>query len=240
MTRKGDLVVHYTYDANGNRLSADGEAGLVTGTYDDQDRLLTYGGASYTYAANGELATKTVSGQTTSYVYDTLGNLIQVTKANGEVITTQSMAVAVARESRTARAEGVLYGESGAQFDESRQREVMSRLVYGTSRSAEYIINRNRSVVSDHSAAARDCRRLDVVVQRLDFHGLRDHSGFKFWMAAIWVCRWPLGPRYWAGSFWVPRIRPDSRSIPREGPNRICRCKHGSICVRRLRSLELD
>jgi len=87
VTRNGPLVVHYTYDANGNRLSAEGEAGLFTGTYDDQDRLLTYGGASYTYTPNGELATKTLNGQTTTYVYDTLRNLIQVTKFNGDLIT---------------------------------------------------------------------------------------------------------------------------------------------------------
>jgi YD repeat-containing protein len=85
VTRNGDMVVYYTYDANGNRFSAEGESGLVTGTYDDQDRLLTYGGATYVYTANGEVQSKTIGGQTTSYVYDTLENLTQVTLPNGEV-----------------------------------------------------------------------------------------------------------------------------------------------------------
>jgi RHS repeat-associated protein len=48
------------------------------GTYDNQDRLLSYGDATYTYGANGELATKTVAGQTTEYTYDALGSLIRV------------------------------------------------------------------------------------------------------------------------------------------------------------------
>jgi hypothetical protein len=37
--------------------------------YDDQDRLLTYGAATYTHTANGELAKKTDSTGTTTYVY---------------------------------------------------------------------------------------------------------------------------------------------------------------------------
>ena len=67
-------VATYSYDANGNRLSTTTRR-RPTGTYDDQDRLLTYDGATYTYTANGELQTKTVGGQTTTYDYDVLGNL---------------------------------------------------------------------------------------------------------------------------------------------------------------------
>jgi len=43
----------------------------VNGTYDDQDRLLSYGPTTYTYTANGDLLTKTDGGQT-SYDYDVL------------------------------------------------------------------------------------------------------------------------------------------------------------------------
>jgi hypothetical protein len=38
--------------------------GSGTATYDAQDRLLAYGGNTYTYSTNGELATKTGKGQT--------------------------------------------------------------------------------------------------------------------------------------------------------------------------------
>mgnify|MGYP000343787890 CR=1 FL=1 len=53
---------------------------------DDQDRMLTYGAASYEYTDNGELRSKTVSGVTTSYGYDLLGNLINVDLPGGIAI----------------------------------------------------------------------------------------------------------------------------------------------------------
>jgi hypothetical protein len=48
----------YTYDPNGNRLTAPGLVG--TPVYDRQDRLRSYGDATYDYTANGELRRKTV------------------------------------------------------------------------------------------------------------------------------------------------------------------------------------
>ncbi len=81
MEVKQDGVVIETYesDANGNRVQAlTSSQGMVTGSYDDQDRLIEYGGNTYTYTANGELLTKTRNGQTTTYHYDVLGNLRQV------------------------------------------------------------------------------------------------------------------------------------------------------------------
>src|ERR687891_302839 len=47
--RDGQLTASYRYDLNGNRLDITTPNGVVAGTYDDQDRLLTYGTASYTY-----------------------------------------------------------------------------------------------------------------------------------------------------------------------------------------------
>lgn len=67
----------YTYDSNGNRSG---------GTYDAQDRMTSYGANTYTYTANGELETKTTSGQTTRYQYDEFGNLTQVVLPNGKQI----------------------------------------------------------------------------------------------------------------------------------------------------------
>ncbi len=81
-------LAHYDYDANGNRI---GGFNQVSGTivpaagsdgtrYDDQDRLEQYettgdGLVTYAYTANGELASRSDLGGTTSYTYDALGNL---------------------------------------------------------------------------------------------------------------------------------------------------------------------
>lgn len=81
--KNGTVIASYSYDSNGNRLSLTTFTGTVNGTYDDQDRLLSYGSATYTYSANGELASKTVGGQTTTYSYDALGNLLAVTLPGG-------------------------------------------------------------------------------------------------------------------------------------------------------------
>ena len=80
------VVTQYTYDPNGNRLSKTGPGLNETGTYDDQDRLLTYGTATHTYTAHGELKTKVQGGQTTTYSYDALGNLRQVALPDGRAI----------------------------------------------------------------------------------------------------------------------------------------------------------
>jgi YD repeat-containing protein len=72
------VVEHFLYDVNGNRLSHRTNDAIIA-TYDDQDRLTSYDGVTYTCRPNGELATRTAGGQTWSYTYDALGNLLTVT-----------------------------------------------------------------------------------------------------------------------------------------------------------------
>jgi RHS repeat-associated protein len=67
----------YTYDANGNRLT-DGA------TYDEEDRQLTGGGATFTYTPNGERKTRVEAGGTTTYGYDGRGHLTSVVLPNGK------------------------------------------------------------------------------------------------------------------------------------------------------------
>jgi RHS repeat-associated protein len=85
-TVDGATVASYTYDANGNRLTVTSHGGLMSATYDDQDRLLTYGPTTFTYTANGELSSRTTSGETTGYDYDALGNLASVNLPDGTQI----------------------------------------------------------------------------------------------------------------------------------------------------------
>lgn len=79
VTKDGAAYRSYTYDANGNRVTASEDVGAaVSATYDAQDRLTSYGDATYTYTPDGQLRTKTVESQTTTYAYDELGNLMEV------------------------------------------------------------------------------------------------------------------------------------------------------------------
>jgi RHS repeat-associated protein len=72
-------ITHYSYDDNGNRTSVDSPSGSIVATYDAQDRLVTYNGASYFYSDNGELQKKIDATGTTTYSYDVFGNLRRVT-----------------------------------------------------------------------------------------------------------------------------------------------------------------
>lgn len=76
--RDGQSSAVYTYDANSNRLSANYNGVLYTATYDQQDRLLTYGNTNYYYTDNGELRKKVEASSVTTYDYDLLGNLVHV------------------------------------------------------------------------------------------------------------------------------------------------------------------
>jgi RHS repeat-associated protein len=86
VTRDGTAIEHYGYDSNGNRTTATVNGTTVNPTYDDQDRLLTYGDATFTYTANGEMRTKTDASGTTTYTYDAVGSLIAVSLPDGRLI----------------------------------------------------------------------------------------------------------------------------------------------------------
>jgi RHS repeat-associated protein len=85
VTTDGNATSHYEYDANGNRLVGPGLT--ASPVYDNQDRLLSYGGCTYHYKADGSLQTKTCPDGSTTYDYDPFGNLRGVTLANGTAIT---------------------------------------------------------------------------------------------------------------------------------------------------------
>jgi RHS repeat-associated protein len=74
--RSGVAVESYSYDANGNRLTATFPSGSAVATYDGQDRLVTSGSTAYSYNLNGDLVGKTAPSGSTAYTYDALGNLL--------------------------------------------------------------------------------------------------------------------------------------------------------------------
>ena len=81
VSKDGTATAHYGYDANGNRTSATGLT--ATPVYDAQDRMTSYGNATYTYKPDGSLLTKTDPSGTTTYDYDTFGNLRHVALPSG-------------------------------------------------------------------------------------------------------------------------------------------------------------
>ena len=157
--------------------------GTETGTYDDQDRLLSYGTATYTYTADGALQTKTVGTAMTEYAYDALGNLRTVTLPDGTtlgyVIDPQSRRVGKTRQlvgqATPTLEQGFLYDDQlrvAAALDGAGN--VVSRFVYGTRVNvAEYMVKGGVTyrLLTDHLGSPRLVINTadGSVAQRMDY-----------------------------------------------------------------------
>ena len=127
------VTATYTYDSNDNRLTGPGLG--TSPTYDNQDRLLTYGANSYAYTANGELATKTVGGAATTYTYDVLGNLKSLGLSGGVVIDyiVDGQNRRVGKKLNGTLVQGFLYQDQLRPIAElDGNNNVIARFVYGT------------------------------------------------------------------------------------------------------------
>ena len=148
--QNGTAVANYTYDGNGNRLSVTGPTGTIAGSYDNQDRLTQYGSATYTYTANGDLQSKTVGGQTTSYQYDALGNLMAVTLPNGKEITylVDGRNRRIGKQVNGMLVQGFLYQDGLRPIAElDGNNTVVSRFVYATRDNVpDYVIKGGRTL----------------------------------------------------------------------------------------------
>jgi RHS repeat-associated protein len=170
VTKNGVVQTTYNYDPNGNRLSA----GAM---YDDQDRLLTYGGNSYTYTANGELKTKTQGGQTSTYTYDVLGNLRQasVPGVNDIEYVIDGRSRRVGKKLGATLVQGFLYQDGLrpiAELDGSGA--VVSRFVYGSRFNVpDYMVKGSTTyrIVSDHLGSPRLIINTadGTIAQRIDY-----------------------------------------------------------------------
>lgn len=177
VTKDGVVVESYEYDANGNRARFTGPAGSVSGTYDAQDRLLTYGSSSYTYTAASELETKVVGADTTRYRYDALGNLLSV-ELPGETLVeylVDGLNRRVGKMVNGVLIQSFLYQDQlkpVAELDGSGQ--VVARFVYGSKANVpDYMVKGGVTyrVVSDHLGSVRLVvdAATGQVVQRLDY-----------------------------------------------------------------------
>jgi RHS repeat-associated protein len=133
----------YTYDTNSNRLTATTTAGTVNGTYDAQDRLLTYGSSSFTYTANGEMVSQVTGSQTTSYKYDVLGNLIGATLPSGTKITyvVDAENHRVGKEVNGVLQTGFLYDGNHIVAQLNGSNAIVSQFIYATgATSPDYMV----------------------------------------------------------------------------------------------------
>ncbi len=170
----GAITEQYTYDLNGNRLIA---LGVDSTTYDSQDRLLQYGPATYSYTANGELLTKTSGGQTTSYDYDVLGNLMGVTLPNGDQIDylIDGQNRRIGKKLNGSLVQGLLYQDDlnpVAELDGAGN--VVSFFVYASQGNVpDYIFKNNirYRLITDHLGSVRLVVNSNTgeIVQRLDY-----------------------------------------------------------------------
>jgi RHS repeat-associated protein len=175
--RGGTPIEQYSYDANGNRTSAIVRGVTSSATYDAQDRLLNYGGATYQYTANGELLRKTAGGQTTSYQYDVQGNLTGVTLPDGTAIgyIIDGQNRRIGRTVNGTLVQGWLYADSLNPIAElDGEGNIVSRFVYGSRANVPDYILRNGityRVITDQLGSPRLVVNIatGVVWQRLDY-----------------------------------------------------------------------
>lgn len=169
----GSISSQYAYDANGNRIAHNGTAA----TYDGQDRLLSYGEATYTYTPNGERLTKTDTSGITRYDYDVLGNLREVEIPDGQIIeyVIDGRNRRVGKKVNGTLQQGFLYGnqlEPVAELDADGN--VVSRFVYASkAHSPDYMVKSGTTyrIISDHLGSPRLIVNVadGSIAQRMDF-----------------------------------------------------------------------
>lgn len=171
--KNGATVSTYTYDANGNRIAHNG----TTGTYDAQDRLTTYGNATYEYTANGELKTKTENGVSTHYSYDVLGNLRQVSLPGDITLdyVIDGRNRRIGKKINGTLTQAFIYGnqlEPIAELDGDGN--LISRFVYGSKAHVpDYLVKAGTTyrIISDHLGSPRLVINTTdgSIVQRMDY-----------------------------------------------------------------------
>jgi RHS repeat-associated protein len=169
----------FAYDANGNRLSHTGLAGTENGTYDAQDRLLTYGGRAYRYTPTGVLQSKVdaAGNAVTVYDYDVLGSLTGVTLPNGDRIeyVIDGMGRRIGKRTNGVTVRAFLYQNSldpVAELDADGR--MISQFVYATHESVPALMIRNGATfrfVADYLGSVRLVVNAETgeIAQRLEY-----------------------------------------------------------------------
>jgi RHS repeat-associated protein len=175
--QSGVVTQAYTYDSNGNRLTAETENGVFNGSYDEQDHVIQYGNYTYDYTAYGELLSKNNNGEITQYQYDVLGNLRSVQLPEGQQIEylIDGKNRRIGKKVNGILTQGFLYQDTlnpVAELDGNGN--VVSRFVYGSKANVpDYMLKNGNTyrILSDHLGSPRLV--VDIsdgsVAQRMDY-----------------------------------------------------------------------
>ncbi|BCW93858.1 MAG: hypothetical protein KatS3mg007_1752 [Thermoanaerobaculum sp.] len=134
---------------------------VITGTYDDQDRLLQYGEVTFTYTANGELVSK-CQGSTCQYFdYDVFGNLSHVLLDNGVEIeyVIDGRNRRIGKKINGTSVQGFIYDDQlriVAELDGSNQ--IVSRFIYADHINVPEVLEkggRTYRILHDHLGSPR-------------------------------------------------------------------------------------
>ncbi|WP_438035955.1 DNRLRE domain-containing protein [Sorangium sp. So ce204] len=179
VVRDGTLVAHYDYDANGNRLARTSAAGTEGGTYDDQDRLLTYGTRTYVTSPAGDRTsvTDTATDATTTFTYDARGALRHAGLPDGTSIDylVDGEGHRIWKQRNGVKVQGFLYRsklQPAAELDGAGN--VVARFVYGRGQHVPDLMLKGGvtyRILTDHVGNPRLVvnSATGAVAQRMDF-----------------------------------------------------------------------
>jgi RHS repeat-associated protein len=177
VTKNSTTIASYTYDSNSNRQSVTNSGGTINGSYDSQDRLTQYGSDTYAYTANGELLSKTAGGQTTTYQYDALGNLMAVTLPDWTPIDylVDGNNRRIGKQVNGTLVQGFLYEDDLRPIAElNASNNVVSRFVYATQANVpDYMVKGGVTyrIIADQLGSPRLVvnTATGAIVQRMDY-----------------------------------------------------------------------
>ncbi len=131
----GGSVRTYKYDADGNLVEVSGPQGGMQLSYDSADRLLRAGTTTFTYAADGSLASRHDLGGATRYTYDERGVLTAAVLPDGRHIqyVTDALGRQIGKRVNGTLVEGMLWAGQlpAAQLDATGA--VVERFAYDSS-----------------------------------------------------------------------------------------------------------
>ncbi|WP_437592179.1 RHS repeat-associated core domain-containing protein [Sorangium sp. So ce1000] len=177
--RDSVLTAHYDYDVNGNRSARTSSGGTEVGTYDDQDRLLTYATKTYGMSPAGDRTSVTdaVTGGTTAFTHDAGGKLRHVELPDGTDIDylVDGEGHRIWKQRNGVNVQGFLYRsdlQPAAELDGAGG--VVARFVYGRGRNVPDLMIKGGAtyrILTDHRGSPRLVVNTanGVVAQRMDF-----------------------------------------------------------------------